>query len=459
MRWYKARISRWAAAALAVILLVGCIQISLSSARAASVDLRVPGSASFEVGDQVTVELVATVSQAVTDGVLTLQYDRNALDYVSAQQGSAWTNSGRLVLEDNGTQDGRVVLAFAAENQAATNGILFTVTFAIQRTGSVTISLGSGSYLTGVSGDLSASVEINVGGGTQVTPGPTPTQSPADPSNPGTSNPPVTPTQPGTTNPPVTPTQPGTTNPPVTPTQPGTTNPPVTPTQPGTTNPPEEPGASDPPVTPTLPGGGTLLPPVTPSQPPEEPEDPEVPAVEFTDVETGAWYYGSVAYMVEKGLMLGVSDTVFAPDDGTTRGMLATILYRLAGSPEVSGSMDFTDIQGDAYYRSAVLWAVQNGITMGVSDTAFAPDDQITREQLVTLLYRYAQATGRDTTARANLDDFGDVDRISGFARDAMAWAVAEGIVQGGSNAMILPGDEASRAQIAAIIQRFDTAE
>lgn len=435
MRWYKARISRWAAAALAVILLVGCIQISLSSARAASVDLRVPGSASFEVGDQVTVELVATVSQAVTDGVLTLQYDRNALDYVSAQQGSAWTNSGRLVLEDNGTQDGRVVLAFAAENQAATNGILFTVTFAIQRTGSVTISLGSGSYLTGVSGDLSASVEINVGGGTQVSPGPTPTQSPGDPSNPGTSNPPVTPTQPGTT------------------------NPPVTPTQPGTTNPPEEPGASAPPVTPTLPGGGTLLPPVTPSQPPEEPEDPEVPAVEFTDVETGAWYYGSVAYMVEKGLMLGVSDTVFAPDDGTTRGMLVTILYRLAGSPEVSGSMDFTDIQGDAYYRSAVLWAVQNGITMGVSDTAFAPDDQITREQLVTLLYRYAQATGRDTTARANLDDFGDVDRISGFARDAMAWAVAEGIVQGGSNSMILPGDEASRAQIAAIIQRFDTAE
>lgn len=423
MRWYKARISRWAAAALAVILLVGCIQISLSSARAASVDLRVPGSASFEVGDQVTVELVATVSQAVTDGVLTLQYDRNALDYVSAQQGSAWTNSGRLVLEDNGTQDGRVVLAFAAENQAATNGILFTVTFAIQRTGSVTISLGSGSYLTGVSGDLSASVEIKVGGGTQVSPGPTPTQSPGDPSNPGTSNPPVTPTQPGTT------------------------------------NPPEEPGASDPPVTPTLPGGGTLLPPVTPSQPPEEPEDPEVPAVEFTDVETGAWYYGSVAYMVEKGLMLGVSDTVFAPDDGTTRGMLATILYRLAGSPEVSGSMDFTDIQDDAYYRSAVLWAVQNGITMGVSDTAFAPDDQITREQLVTLLYRYAQATGRDTTARANLDDFGDVDRISGFARDAMAWAVAEGIVQGGSNSMILPGDEASRAQIAAIIQRFDTAE
>lgn len=432
---YKAKISRWAAVVLAVILLVGCIQISLSSARAASVDLRVPGADSFEVGDQVTVELVATASQAVTDGVLVLQYDRNALDYVSAQQGSAWTNSGRLVLEDNGTQDGQVLLAFAAENQAVTNGILFTVTFTTQRTGSVTISLGSGSYLTGVSGDLSASVEINVGGDGQVTPGPTPTQSPADPSNPGTTNPPAVPSNPGTS------------------------NPPVTPTQPGTSNPPEEPDASDPPVTPTLPGGGTLLPPVTPSQPPEQPEQPEQPTVEFVDVEIGSWYYENVVYVVGNGLMLGVSDTVFAPDDGTTRGMLVTILYRLAGSPAVSGSMDFTDIQDDAYYRDAVLWAVREGITVGVSDTSFAPDDMISREQLVTLLYRYAQAAGRDTTARVELDSFRDADQISGFARDAMAWAVAEGIIQGGSDSMILPGEEASRAQIAAIIQRFDTAE
>ena len=444
---YKAKISRWAAVVLAVILLVGCIQISLSSARAASVDLRVPGADSFEVGDQVTVELVATASQAVTDGVLVLQYDRNALDYVSAQQGSAWTNSGRLVLEDNGTQDGQVLLAFAAENQAITNGILFTVTFTTQRTGSVTISLGSGSYLTGVSGDLSASVEINVGGDGQVTPGPTPTQSPADPSNPGTTNPPAVPSNPGTT------------NPPVVPSNPGTSNPPVTPTQPGTSNPPEEPDASDPPVTPTLPGGGTLLPPVTPSQPPEQPEQPEQPTVEFVDVEIGSWYYENVVYVVGNGLMLGVSDTVFAPDDGTTRGMLVTILYRLAGSPAVSGSMDFTDIQDDAYYRDAVLWAVREGITVGVSDTSFAPDDMISREQLVTLLYRYAQAAGRDTTARVELDSFRDADQISGFARDAMAWAVAEGIIQGGSDSMILPGEEASRAQIAAIIQRFDTAE
>ncbi len=444
---YKAKISRWAAVVLAVILLVGCIQISLSSARAASVDLRVPGADSFEVGDQVTAELVATASQAVTDGVLVLQYDRNALDYVSAQQGSAWTNSGRLVLEDNGTQDGQVLLAFAAENQAVTNGILFTVTFTTQRTGSVTISLGSGSYLTGVSGDLSASVEINVGGDGQVTPGPTLTQSPADPSNPGTTNPPAVPSNPGTT------------NPPVVPSNPGTSNPPVTPTQPGTSNPPEEPDASDPPVTPTLPGGGTLLPPVTPSQPPEQPEQPEQPTVEFVDVKIGSWYYENVVYVVENGLMLGVSDTVFAPDDGTTRGMLVTILYRLAGSPAVSGSMDFTDIQDDAYYRDAVLWAVREGITVGVSDTSFAPDDMISREQLVTLLYRYAQAAGRDTTARVELDSFRDADQISGFARDAMAWAVAEGIIQGGSDSMILPGEEASRAQIAAIIQRFDTAE
>ena len=174
----------------------------------------------------------------------------------------------------------------------------------------------------------------------------------------------------------------------------------------------------------------------------------------FTDVTEGDWFYDAVRYAYETGLMDGVGDNLFAPNSETTRAQLVTILYRLEGQPAVSGDLPFTDVETGTWYTNAVLWAAQNNIVNGVSDTEFAPGDDLTRQQLVTILYRYAEAKGYDVSASADLSGYPDAGQVQDYAQPAMAWAVAEGIVEG-VDGTLNPAGNASRAQIATILMRF----
>ena len=174
----------------------------------------------------------------------------------------------------------------------------------------------------------------------------------------------------------------------------------------------------------------------------------------FTDVMEGDWFYDAVVYAYETGLMDGVGDNLFAPNSQTTRAQLVTILYRLAGQPAVSGDLPFTDVESGTWYTDAVLWAAQNGIVNGVSDTQFAPGDDLTRQQLVTIFYRYAESKGYDVSASADLSGYPDAGQVQDYAQPAMAWAVAEGIVEG-MDGTLNPTGDATRAQIATILMRF----
>ena len=175
----------------------------------------------------------------------------------------------------------------------------------------------------------------------------------------------------------------------------------------------------------------------------------------FLDVNEGDWFYDAVAYAYENGLMDGVGGNRFAPNSATTRAQLVTILYRMEGQPVVSGDLPFTDVEAGTWYTNAVVWAAQNGIVNGVGDDTFAPGNDLTREQLVTILYRYAEAKGYDVSASADLAGYPDGEEIQAYAREAMAWAVAENIIQGMEDDTLKPAGNASRAQIATILMRF----
>ena len=151
----------------------------------------------------------------------------------------------------------------------------------------------------------------------------------------------------------------------------------------------------------------------------------------FTDVMEGDWFYDAVVYAYETGLMDGVGDNLFAPNSQTTRAQLVTILHRLAGEPEPGGDSGFSDVAAGTWYTDAVAWAAENGIVNGTTDTTFAPGEDITREQLVTVLYRYAESKGYDVSASADLSGYPDAGQVQDYAQPAMAWAVAENIIQG----------------------------
>ena len=184
-----------------------------------------------------------------------------------------------------------------------------------------------------------------------------------------------------------------------------------------------------------------------------ETEEP-APAEPFPDVDENDWFYDEVVYVYENGLMNGVENNQFAPNTATNRAMLATILYRLAGEPAVSGDLPFTDVAAGTWYTDAVLWAAQNGIVNGLGENTFAPMNTLTREQLVTMLYRYAEAEGYDVSAAADLSGYPDAGKVQTYAQEAMSWAVAEGIVEG-MDGNLNPAGSATRAQIATILMRF----
>lgn len=182
------------------------------------------------------------------------------------------------------------------------------------------------------------------------------------------------------------------------------------------------------------------------------------PSAAFTDLNTGAWYHESVDFVLSRDLMNGVGGGRFAPNGELTRAQMVTVLYRMAGSPAVKGQAPFADVVSNRYYADAVAWAYENGITCGVSETRFAPQIAVTREQLVTFLYRYAEVSGVDLNAAGDLERFPDAARVSTYARESMIWAVSAGLIYGNANGgvtLLAPKGTATRAQIAAVMMRY----
>lgn len=205
-------------------------------------------------------------------------------------------------------------------------------------------------------------------------------------------------------------------------------------------------------------GGGTTPPVEVPGSGETEPDDSALENWEnpFSDVAQEAWYFDAVRYAAYHGLMEGLDADTFSPDTSLTRAQLAQILYNLEGRPE-AGSVagDYADVAAGAWYKNAVSWAVEAGILTGYGNGSMEPDRLITREQLATMLHRYAAGKGYDTDQAADLSGYADGGSVSPYAGASMQWAVAAGILNGTGSNTLSPAGNASRAQSAAMLMRF----
>lgn len=181
------------------------------------------------------------------------------------------------------------------------------------------------------------------------------------------------------------------------------------------------------------------------------------PASQFIDVKLSAFYHKGIDYVVSQGYMIGISQELFAPDAVMNRGMLVTVLYRMADAPQVSGDMPFTDVAQGRYYYNAILWASQNGIAKGMTTELFAPNAAVTREQMVTFFARFARFKGISTDAEGDLMDFTDAGQVSPYAVKSMTWAVKTGLIQGMTETTLEPKGNSTRGQVATVIDRFAT--
>ena len=184
-------------------------------------------------------------------------------------------------------------------------------------------------------------------------------------------------------------------------------------------------------------------------------ENPGTGANPFTDVSQKDWFYGDVMFVYENGLILGTCKTLFSPHGTATRGMMATILWRMEGSPAPKGKNSFTDVEAGKWYADAITWTAENSIFAGYGKDKFGPDDPITREQLAAIFYRYADYKGYDLTVKGNPDTCKDADKITDYAKTAMQWTVGSGLVKGKSGNLLDPQGTATRAEIAAMLHRF----
>jgi len=209
---------------------------------------------------------------------------------------------------------------------------------------------------------------------------------------------------------------------------------------------------------------------IKPTQPTEKPDESKEEASTnkeetvttswsnpFVDIKETDWFYENVKYVVENKLMNGIAEDEFAPNNTLTRAMLVTVLYRNAGEPAVNKSVPFADVDMSAWYANAVIWAKQNGIVNGVNETDFAPDNNITREQIAAIMHRYAQYKGYDVSVgeNTNILSYDDAESVSEYAIASMQYVVGSGLIKGKSATTLNPLDNATRAEIAAILQRF----
>ena len=175
----------------------------------------------------------------------------------------------------------------------------------------------------------------------------------------------------------------------------------------------------------------------------------------FTDVSASHWAHDDITYVYENDLMNGTDGSLFSPESTTTRAQVVTVLYRLAGQPAANWENPFWDVPASAWFHDAVTWAWENDITGGVSSTHFGAGNAVTREQLATFLYRYAQDQGYDTSARADLSGYSDAGLVSSYATEALSWANATGLITGTTATTLSPKGSATRAQVATILSRF----
>ncbi len=215
----------------------------------------------------------------------------------------------------------------------------------------------------------------------------------------------------------------------------------------------QQPGGTPPMVDP---GQGMIPPTGDPNQNGQPPQQPDSAVLPFTDVKTTDWYYNAVLYAYQNGIMQGVGDAAFSPDTNLTRAQMVQILYNIEGKPAVTAS-GFLDVKNDAWYADAVAWAKANGIVTGYDNFTFGPEDTLTRAQAATILMRYAAYKGMDVNASTALT-FTDSANVPDWASDAMTWCAAKGLLQGDDSHNLLPNGTATRAQIATIMQRFLTA-
>ena len=181
------------------------------------------------------------------------------------------------------------------------------------------------------------------------------------------------------------------------------------------------------------------------------------PSAKFADVDSGSYAHEAIDFVLRGSYMVGTSDTTFAPNANLTRGQLVSILYRVAGSPETDAKASFSDVPANAYYAKAVAWASANGIVSGHTDGTFGANETLSRQDMVTFLYRFAKFQGKDVSASSDLCKFADKDQISGYAVEAMQWAVASGMIYGVSDTELAPKQAANRAQGAVEVFRFFT--
>ena len=181
------------------------------------------------------------------------------------------------------------------------------------------------------------------------------------------------------------------------------------------------------------------------------------PARVFSDLDPTQWYHEAIDYVLTHQLMAGVSQDRFAPQAVTTRAQAVTLLWRLEGCPAADTGLSYADVADTAWYREAVGWADAAGIAQGTSPTTFSPDAAVSREQMAVFFLRYAQYKGYDTTQTTDLSGYQDASQISGYARDAVAWAAEAGLLTGVSQDTLLPQGTATRAQTAAVLMRFCT--
>ena len=189
---------------------------------------------------------------------------------------------------------------------------------------------------------------------------------------------------------------------------------------------------------------------------PVQAEPVQTPSNKFTDVKSGDWFYDSVMYVKNGGLMNGTTETTFAPNNNLTRAMLVTVLYRLEGSPEAAKA-PFSDVKAGSYYEKAVAWAQANGIVNGYTATTFGPDDNITREQIATIMHRYASFKKYDVSVgeNTNILSYDDSDSVASYAIESVQYAVGSGLMKGKTETTLNPKDNATRAEIAVILNRF----
>ena len=184
-------------------------------------------------------------------------------------------------------------------------------------------------------------------------------------------------------------------------------------------------------------------------------ENPDIVVNPFTDVSEKDWFYNDAMFVYKNGLMLGTSKTLFSPHGTVTRGMMATILWRMEGSLAPKDENSFTDVEAGMWYADAITWTTENGIFAGYSKDKFGPDDPVTREQLTAIFYRYADYKGYKLTITGNLDKFEDADKITDYAKTVMQWAVGNGLIKGKSENLLDPQGTATRAEISAMLHRF----